>query len=294
VIDGNVAGNGFDGYSGGGVFGPATLVRCAITRNTGNHYLSGGPPDTVGTAVDGAVALVHCTVTENVVGGGAVPNDPSGALKNVGSVTNSILWNNENGDVAVGSAPAITYSIVTGGYPGTGNLAANPLFTAPASGDYTLQAGSPAIDAGDPASPPDPDGTTADMGAYPYLQAAATVQPGSGVNPLSYSTTAVPALGTTWTASIDAALHHPSAGVAGVVGVLHPIAPVATPFGELLLDPLAVPVMQQAAAILGGSASFAFPVPAVPDLVGLTVHTQGIAVGIFLELTNGIDLFLGN
>lgn len=38
-----------------------------------------------------------------------------------------------------------------------GNIAADPLFTDPASGDYSLQAGSPAIDAGNPAQAPDGD-----------------------------------------------------------------------------------------------------------------------------------------
>lgn len=44
---------------------------------------------------------------------------------------------------------------------------ADPLFTDAGAGDFTLQAGSPAIDAGDP-DPLylDPDGTWADIGAY--------------------------------------------------------------------------------------------------------------------------------
>lgn len=49
------------------------------------------------------------------------------------------------------------------------NLEADPLFVAAASGDYQLLAGSPAIDAGDPASPLDADGSTADIGPYARL-----------------------------------------------------------------------------------------------------------------------------
>ncbi|MFH1861684.1 MAG: T9SS type A sorting domain-containing protein, partial [bacterium] len=52
----------------------------------------------------------------------------------------------------------------------------NPLFVNPTS-DFHLQPGSPCIDAGDPASPPDPDGTIADMGAYYFDQAG--WQPGN-------------------------------------------------------------------------------------------------------------------
>jgi hypothetical protein len=57
---------------------------------------------------------------------------------------------------------------------GDGNLIPpddDPLFVNAGSGDYHLQDVSPCIDTGDPASPDDPDSTTADMGAYYYDQA---------------------------------------------------------------------------------------------------------------------------
>ncbi len=55
-------------------------------------------------------------------------------------------------------------------YPqgGEGNISSDPLFIDPVNGDFHLQPGSPCIDAGDPDSPLDPDGTTADMGAFYY------------------------------------------------------------------------------------------------------------------------------
>jgi len=53
-----------------------------------------------------------------------------------------------------------------------GNISADPLFVGP--GGFHLQSGSPAIDAGDPGSPLDPDGTTADMGALIYDQSPPT------------------------------------------------------------------------------------------------------------------------
>jgi predicted outer membrane repeat protein len=46
-----------------------------------------------------------------------------------------------------------------------GNISANPLFVAPATGDFALGAGSPARDAGDPTLT-DADGTRADMGRF--------------------------------------------------------------------------------------------------------------------------------
>ena len=54
--------------------------------------------------------------------------------------------------------------------PGTGNLRSNPKFVNPGSLDFRLQEVSPAINAGNPNAGLDPDGTRADMGAYPFLQ----------------------------------------------------------------------------------------------------------------------------
>ena len=82
-----------------------------------------------------------------------------------------------------GSVPVFEYDDVWGHaggeYCGTlvdptgldGNLSVDPLFTDAANGDYTLAAGSPCIDAGDPdAAYDDLDGTRNDMGAFggPY------------------------------------------------------------------------------------------------------------------------------
>ena len=49
---------------------------------------------------------------------------------------------------------------------GEGNISEDPQF----NDDYTLQSTSPCLDTGDPNSPLDPDGTTADMGAYYFHQ----------------------------------------------------------------------------------------------------------------------------
>ncbi|MFC1898629.1 FlgD immunoglobulin-like domain containing protein [Candidatus Cloacimonadota bacterium] len=54
--------------------------------------------------------------------------------------------------------------------PGTGEIHEDPSFVDPFYGDYHLQVDSPCIDAGDPGSPLDPDGTIADMGALYFPQ----------------------------------------------------------------------------------------------------------------------------
>ena len=54
--------------------------------------------------------------------------------------------------------------------PGDGSISLNPEFVSPRSFDYHLMEGSPCIDAGNPDSPPDLDGTRADIGALYFDQ----------------------------------------------------------------------------------------------------------------------------
>jgi len=67
------------------------------------------------------------------------------------NVANSIFWNNGIGGYQLYGPPngSINYSIVQGGFPGTGNINSNPLFNNPATRDLHVMYNSPAIDAGD-------------------------------------------------------------------------------------------------------------------------------------------------
>jgi len=95
-------------------------------------------------------------------------------------IENSIIRNTSNVFINFSSTPDVTYSDVSGGFTGTGNIDENPLFVNPTAGDgpaydglaadWGLQQSSLCIDAGNPASPPDPDGTRADIGALYYHQ----------------------------------------------------------------------------------------------------------------------------
>ncbi|MBN2001009.1 right-handed parallel beta-helix repeat-containing protein [candidate division KSB1 bacterium] len=60
--------------------------------------------------------------------------------------------------------------------PGTGELYQNPHFVSQVEYDFRLAADSPCIDKGDPASPRDPDGTRADLGALYYDQGTAVFE----------------------------------------------------------------------------------------------------------------------
>ena len=118
------------------------ITNCVISDNTA---LSGGGLTAV---VDSSAEISHSTIAGNTstLFGGAMTIV---WFSNV-VITNSIVWGNTS---ATGpgihlhnttSEPAITYSDIQGGWPGEGNIEADPLFTG--GGDYHLTEGSPAID----------------------------------------------------------------------------------------------------------------------------------------------------
>ena len=84
--------------------------------------------------------------------GGAIHFDTNSS----GIITNSIFWENEGPEGITGAA-TITYSDIQGGWEGTGNIDADPLFCNPDSGDYTLAQNSPCVGTG---------ADTTNMGAF--------------------------------------------------------------------------------------------------------------------------------
>ncbi|TKJ42388.1 hypothetical protein CEE37_01525 [candidate division LCP-89 bacterium B3_LCP] len=106
----------------------------------------------------------HCQVLNCTV----VQNSSPAVLSSNGSTSsfvNCIFWDN-----TMGSVYSATYSDIGGGWPGIGNINEDPQFVDPDNDDFHLLANSPCIDAGNPGSPADPDGTIADMGAYYFDQ----------------------------------------------------------------------------------------------------------------------------
>lgn len=108
-------------------------------------------------------------------------------------ISNCILWNpgNEifNGD---NSAINVSYSTVHGGWPGPGNIQANPLFRDPlgpdqipgtADDNLRLTSGSPAIDAGDNFMVPEGISTDLDDGPR-YLEDPFAPNTGNGTPPI--------------------------------------------------------------------------------------------------------------
>lgn len=145
--------------SGGALFStsPVQVERCVFVANrAGGDWMQS---DGRGGAIHAAGDIQQCSFYGNTA---FLEGD---AVYSSGVVTNSILRGSTQ---SVAGGATVTWSDVEGGHAGTGNIDQDPLFVDPLVGDLRLQAGSPCIDAGDPASPPDEDGSRADMGALPY------------------------------------------------------------------------------------------------------------------------------
>jgi hypothetical protein len=139
-------------------------VGCLIVGNTA----SGGGGGVV-TSDDCVAELVNCTILDNTttgIGGGVWVTDAYGGHSE-NTVSNSIVRGNVPQQVLAdgGATMTVSYGNIQGGYAGTGNIDADPLFVDPDNGDYRLSAGSPAIDAA--SSPAVPVGITADLDAAP-------------------------------------------------------------------------------------------------------------------------------
>ena len=120
-------------------------------------------------------AIQGCTLYRNKTGivcREDTPGDGGGSAR----VLNSILCNVSDLTVDAVSDVQVNFCLSDSRiHSGSGNLRAAPLFADPENQDFSLLPGSPCIDAGDPASTPDPDGTRADMGALFFDQSVAVV-----------------------------------------------------------------------------------------------------------------------
>ncbi|MHC4535782.1 MAG: right-handed parallel beta-helix repeat-containing protein [Planctomycetota bacterium] len=129
----------------------AAVTNCLIAEN-GQYGIQ-----------DGIVTITNCTIAANAL---------CGISSYAPTVTNSIIYYNgsDGAQIESQSSAIVTYSDVQGGFPGDGNIDADPLFADPINGDFHLLAGSPCIDAGDPNSEfafePEPNGGRINMGAY--------------------------------------------------------------------------------------------------------------------------------
>ena len=102
--------------------------------------------------------MINCSIGYNI--GGGIENDDSEL-----SLVNTVVWGNTGGQISGSGDITVTYSDIQGGWPGTGNIDADPLFVQPADDNLRLAFGSPCIDAGD--NDAVPDGVTTDLDGLP-------------------------------------------------------------------------------------------------------------------------------
>jgi hypothetical protein len=149
------------------------LINSTVTVSN-TFVTNSGASSQGGIVINGSSGVVdHVTLsgdTAAMAGGQAIRcTDGNVAIRS------SIIFG--NGTPAVEDACLVDHSVIDPGYagPGTGNVTMDPLFVAPATRDYHIQAGSPAAGLADPASQqthdydgeprPNPAGSMADSGA---------------------------------------------------------------------------------------------------------------------------------
>lgn len=160
LIIGNVADK-----TGGGMHceGSTTqMINCTFSGNSGVFG--------AGIYCHTSELVLRNTIVEGSIGGKGVYF----AYSSNSSFTYCDFYNNSSGNF-IGSGPSGLGTLVSTNAKGDScdiysNIFEDPLFVDLTNGDFHLQAGSSCIDAGDPNSPLDPDGTCADIGAFYFDQ----------------------------------------------------------------------------------------------------------------------------
>ncbi len=206
IIADNRATSGSFGAAGGGIYiESGTIRRNLIVGNQarqdlnsppsgGGIYYSGGGPLLIenntlcdnsawtpyGDGLGGGLEFWVAQAGDVVIRNNIIVFSPLGG--GVRGVVYDTTWTGWDYNLVFGNEP-YDYE---GFEPGPHDIQADPLFVDRFSGDYSLLPNSPCIDAGDPDSPLDPDGTRADIGAYYFDQAVGIEDPGEPSGPYQF------------------------------------------------------------------------------------------------------------
>ena len=161
IINGNSSVMGIGGISIG-MYSPTTITNCTVSNNHAPAS-GGGIGCMIGVSVE-----IRNTIVEGNTGSGGIFFYSSAEAE----VDYSDFYNNEPSHFTGDNIPPNLGIIVTTNANGDPcdqyhNIFLDPLYYS-TTGDsaFFLTEESPCIDAGDPFTPPDPDGTTSDIGAY--------------------------------------------------------------------------------------------------------------------------------
>ena len=251
---------------GGGIYAESSTLTLVGNTFYGNRALTGFDPPPFGQpGVGGALCLRGCVAT----------------------ILDQISWNDvaedgpEIAQFLVTGAVTVRHSIVEGGIGAVfqpagvsflaGNLDVDPLFVDPAGGDFHLQLGSPAIDAGSPLL--EPHGTDGD------LDPRVLDGDGDGVQrvdmgwdeatPTTLALSGTPAVG----GNFQLATAAPAGQVYGLAFALGRSDLALPPYGSLLIDPTSLFLV--GSGLVPGTDSVA--VPPDPTLVGVQAFFQAHA-----------------
>jgi hypothetical protein len=163
--------------SGGVAFhqfgGVVNYTNCLIARNTASFFAS------VAFLGAGSASYTNCTIAENSGASQAVYANGTATV----TASNSILRNAGTELDGPGTRTA-TFSNIEGGFAGTGNISAAPIYVDTLASDYRLVAGSPGIDAGNNALLP--ISVTTDRAGMPrFKDDASTADTGVGPAPIA-------------------------------------------------------------------------------------------------------------
>jgi len=299
------------------------VANCVFRANVATGSGGGGG---IWLGSGGNPQIRNCTI----VGNSTTNANGVGGLRNQGStnatIANCILYDNEGPGGAQASANQtnsgnnITYSLVEGGYAGTGNSGADPQFTNIGANDYRLLASSPGVDAGNSASVPafatldfagaarfqDVPGKLdkgagatprVDIGAFETAPTAFTAMAGCFGNTAELtSPTAVLQIGQNATLKLVAGLYPTGLGLyfVGIDGTVAGCGLQLPGLGEALLALVPFPSTLGTSATVAGAGTFTVAVPNSPSAVGITVAFQVanvdlIGAGNPVELSTGLQ-----
>ena len=137
-IENNIINNNSAGYGGGG--GIACSGFAVIEGNM-----------LYGNTDCGISCRDFSTLTNNTLFGNFGPGIRVSQFTAQPEIKNTILWNNNGPEIELagpGAKPVVTYCDIQGGWPGTGNIDADPLFKNPGLDDFHLTWLSPCINRG--------------------------------------------------------------------------------------------------------------------------------------------------
>jgi hypothetical protein len=140
----NYSGIGGGGIRNGRQNNTPIIINCTFEKNSSDGYHGGGAI----CNYDCDSTVTNCTFVKNT---GKYTGGICNRISNP-TITNCILWDNDGEIYNYDCTPIISYCDIKGGYPGTGNIDADPLFVDEVNGDFHLTYTSPCKDTGDNAA----------------------------------------------------------------------------------------------------------------------------------------------